>query len=48
MFVWGFTAMIVDQLLAIGGWEQPWDAGSAEDLPPEVLEAAAGSPDQRP
>jgi 8-oxo-dGTP pyrophosphatase MutT (NUDIX family) len=48
MLVWGFTAMIVDQLLAIGGWEQPWDAGSAEDLPPEVLQAAAGRPDQSP
>jgi 8-oxo-dGTP pyrophosphatase MutT (NUDIX family) len=48
MLVWGFTAMIVDQLLAIGGWEQPWDAGSAEDLPPEVLQAAAGSPEQSP
>ena len=45
MLVWGFTAMIVDRLLAIGGWERPWDAGTAEDLPPEVLRAAAGGPD---
>jgi 8-oxo-dGTP pyrophosphatase MutT (NUDIX family) len=45
MLVWGFTAMIVDRLLAIGGWERPWDAGAAEDLPPEVLRAAAGGPD---
>jgi hypothetical protein len=45
MLVWGFTAMIVDRLLAIGGWERPWDASSAEDLPPEVLRAAAGGPD---
>jgi 8-oxo-dGTP pyrophosphatase MutT (NUDIX family) len=48
MLVWGFTAMIVDRLLAIGGWEQPWDTGSAEDLPPEVLQAATGSPDPSP
>jgi 8-oxo-dGTP pyrophosphatase MutT (NUDIX family) len=48
MLVWGFTAMIVDWLLAIGGWEQPWDAGAAEDLPPEVLRAAAGGPDRTP
>jgi 8-oxo-dGTP pyrophosphatase MutT (NUDIX family) len=48
MLVWGFTAMIVDRLLAIGGWEQPWDTGTAEDLPPEVLQAAAGGPDQSP
>ena len=47
MLVWGFTAMIVDRLLAIGGWERPWDRGSAEDLPPEVLQAAAG-PDRIP
>jgi len=45
MLVWGFTAMIVDRLLAIGGWERPWDTGTAEDLPPEVLRAAAGGPD---
>jgi 8-oxo-dGTP pyrophosphatase MutT (NUDIX family) len=45
MLVWGFTAMIVDRLLAIGGWERPWDAGTAEDLPPEILRAAAGGPD---
>ncbi len=43
MLVWGFTAMIVDRLVAIGGWERPWDAGSVEDLPPEVLRAAAGT-----
>ena len=27
MLVWGFTALLVDRLLALGGWEQPWDAG---------------------
>jgi 8-oxo-dGTP pyrophosphatase MutT (NUDIX family) len=43
MLVWGFTAMIVDRLLAIGGWERPWSAEPAEDLPPDVLQAAAGS-----
>jgi 8-oxo-dGTP pyrophosphatase MutT (NUDIX family) len=41
MFVWGFTAMIVDRLLAIGGWERPWDSSVVEDLPPEILRAAA-------
>jgi 8-oxo-dGTP pyrophosphatase MutT (NUDIX family) len=48
MLVWGFTAMIVDRLLAIGGWERPWDAESAEDLPPEVLRAAVGGADLSP
>jgi 8-oxo-dGTP pyrophosphatase MutT (NUDIX family) len=46
MLVWGFTAMILDRLLAIGGWEQPWDAGRIEDLPPDMLQAAVGAPDR--
>lgn len=37
MLVWGFTAALVDRLLALAGWEQPWDRGHAEDLPPDVL-----------
>ncbi len=41
MLVWGFTALLVDRLLALGGWEQPWDIGREEDLPPDVLDAAA-------
>lgn len=42
MLVWGFTAMLVDRLLALGGWEIPWDPGQAEDLPAEALMAADG------
>jgi len=42
MLVWGFTAMLVDRLLALGGWEVPWDASRAEDLPADVLMAAGG------
>ena len=42
MLVWGFTAMVVDQLLALGGWEVPWDASRTEDLPAEALIAASG------
>jgi len=41
MLVWGFTAALVDRLLALGGWERPWDSGREEDLPPDVLNAAA-------
>lgn len=37
MLVWGFTAALVDRLLALAGWERPWDRGREEDLPPEVL-----------
>jgi 8-oxo-dGTP pyrophosphatase MutT (NUDIX family) len=45
MLVWGFTAMVMDRLLAMGGWEQPWDAATLHDLPPELLRAAAGGQD---
>ena len=32
MLIWGFTAALVDRLLAIGGWERPWDAAVVTDL----------------
>jgi 8-oxo-dGTP pyrophosphatase MutT (NUDIX family) len=41
MLVWGFTAALIDWLLALGGWELPWDRGHVEELPPGAL--AAGS-----
>ena len=37
MLVWGFTAGLISTLLALGGWDQPWDASRVEDLPPEAL-----------
>jgi 8-oxo-dGTP pyrophosphatase MutT (NUDIX family) len=36
MLIWGFTAFVIDQLLAMGGWERPWDGASVVDLPPGV------------
>ena len=45
MLVWGFTGMLLDQLLAIGGWEREWDSESPQDLPPEVLQSAVGPPE---
>jgi 8-oxo-dGTP pyrophosphatase MutT (NUDIX family) len=32
MVIWGFTAMLVDRLLRLGGWERPWDAAEVVDL----------------
>jgi hypothetical protein len=32
MVIWGFTALLVDRLLRLGGWERPWDAGEVVDL----------------
>jgi hypothetical protein len=34
MLIWGFTAFVIDRLLAMGGWELPWDATRVTDLPP--------------
>ena len=48
MLVWGFTAMVVDRLLALGGWEQPWDAGRVRDLPADAYQAAEGRPETGP
>ncbi len=33
LLIWGFTAAIVDRLLALGGWERPWDRGTVIDAP---------------
>ena len=32
MLIWGFTAALVDRLLALGGWEKPWDGTAVIDL----------------
>ncbi len=33
MLIWGFTALLVDRLLALAGWERPWDAAAIAELP---------------
>jgi len=42
LIVWGFTAAVLDQLLALGGWERPWDASRVTTLSP--VEQPAGWP----
>jgi len=32
MLIWGFTAVLVDRLLALGGWARPWDTAKVMDL----------------
>ncbi|TCO64302.1 NUDIX hydrolase [Actinocrispum wychmicini] len=32
MLVWGFTAALLTVVLAVGGWERPWDATDVRDL----------------
>lgn len=36
MLIWGFTALLTDRLLALGGWERPWDGATVHDLPEGV------------
>jgi 8-oxo-dGTP pyrophosphatase MutT (NUDIX family) len=33
MLIWGFTALLTDRLLALGGFERPWDATVIGALP---------------
>lgn len=33
LFVWGFTAMLVDGLLRIGGWEREWNPARTRPIP---------------
>lgn len=43
LFVWGFTAMLLDRLFALAGWERPWDRARLEELP-EVLSPLPDDP----
>ena len=43
MLVWGFTAAVLDRLLALAGWERPWDRERVEQLPDEMLRLALRS-----
>ena len=33
LFVWGFTAGLLDRLLDFGGWSRPWYAAVRRELP---------------
>ncbi len=43
LLVWGFTAGVLDNLLAFGGWERPWDRTRSEELDPDVVALARAS-----
>ena len=32
LMVWGFTALLIDRILDLGGWEQPWDSSQTTEL----------------
>ena len=33
LLIWGMTAAVVDRLLALAGWERPWDSATVVDWP---------------
>ena len=33
LFVWGFTAGILDRVFALAGWERPWSQDRIEPIP---------------
>ncbi len=37
LLVWGFTALLLDRLIALGGWERPWDSDRLTFLRPGEL-----------
>lgn len=37
LLVWGFTAGLLDRLLALGGWALPWDRDRRRELDPETV-----------
>jgi 8-oxo-dGTP pyrophosphatase MutT (NUDIX family) len=37
LFVWGFTAGLVDIVLRLGGWARPWDANVERALPAHLV-----------
>jgi 8-oxo-dGTP pyrophosphatase MutT (NUDIX family) len=40
MTVWGFTAGLIDWLLALGGWARPWNPDDIRELAPRAAELA--------
>jgi 8-oxo-dGTP pyrophosphatase MutT (NUDIX family) len=39
LLIWGFTALLLDRVLALGGWERPWDVARVAQLPASDLPA---------
>jgi 8-oxo-dGTP pyrophosphatase MutT (NUDIX family) len=40
LFVWGFTAGLLDRLLRFGGWARDWDTSRVVPLPEKLVDAA--------
>jgi 8-oxo-dGTP pyrophosphatase MutT (NUDIX family) len=37
LFIWGFTAGLLDRLLALAGWARPWDETRRRELPERLI-----------
>ena len=37
LFIWGFTAQLLDRMLAWGGWSQPWNRNRTVEIPQDYL-----------
>jgi len=37
LFLWGFTAYVVDALIRLANWEHPWDTTNVVAIPPRFL-----------
>ncbi len=44
LLVWGFTALLIDRLLALGGWERPWNAAQITELPADEQPTGPAAP----
>ncbi|MEL4503626.1 CoA pyrophosphatase [Luteococcus sp. H138] len=44
IFIWGFTAHLVDCVLDLGGWQRPWDHDRVAPVPRRFLRDRAGGP----
>ena len=43
LLVWGFTAGVLDRLVAFAGWERPWDTTRIRELDPATVALARAS-----
>jgi 8-oxo-dGTP pyrophosphatase MutT (NUDIX family) len=37
LFIWGFTALLLDRLLVLGGWDRPWDDSQLRPFPADYV-----------
>lgn len=37
LFIWGFTAYLLDGLFELAGWTLPWDTSRTSEIPPRFL-----------